>query len=253
MFTRHKILGICLILVALFAPTAHAEEVLVDPGTPGSEAKNFDFTADSGLLIDIIFTDNKTLEWEAGTHLFATPGSPFSWVYSGVLLDASGNAIPGTLVYGQTQAENEPVPFGLIQLSDRTVFSGISLTSLYSQFVVLSWTWDDDDRPLVGEVIEGAAGFVKQDISCPVSGASLKAPGSQLEVSDIVISSDAVTDVKIRFNNPNTTIMTVYMGANETVTANFTGQIGSAEEQALKVDCGGSANISVTIVGTEAF
>ena len=43
MFKTLKILGICLILVALFAPTAHAETIVVNPGAVGRRSPGFRF------------------------------------------------------------------------------------------------------------------------------------------------------------------------------------------------------------------
>ena len=157
MFKTLNILGICLILVALFAPTAHAEKIVVDPGAVDGGAQDFaveaTFSEDSPELFVILFTDNKTLEWEAGTHEWLTLGSPSSLAYAGFLLDASGNPIPGTELVGKTQKENDPVPFGVINLSERTVFSGILLTSsgFSDSYVFLDWNWDDNDRPVAGE------------------------------------------------------------------------------------------------------
>ena len=70
-----------LMLAALFASGGKADIVFVDPGTPGSGTQDFNVSADSALLIDMLFIGNQTLEWEAGTHLFATPDSPRSLVY----------------------------------------------------------------------------------------------------------------------------------------------------------------------------
>ena len=152
-----KTLGSCLILLALIASGANADTIFVNPGTPGSEAQNFDVISDDPFTIDILFLDNKTLEYEAGTHLFATPGTPVSMIFGGVLLDSSSNPIPDTLVAGQTPAENEPAPLGFIEVSQRTVFSGIRIVTEQSSEVGLAWKWNDDDRPLVGVPEPGSA------------------------------------------------------------------------------------------------
>lgn len=153
MFKIHKILGLSFMLAAFFASGAKADIIFVDPGTPGSGAQDFFIASTTGVLIDILFLDNKTLEWEAGTHTWLTPGTPVDLLYSGFLLDESGNEIPGTELIGRTQGQNDPIPLGTIDLSESTVFGGIRLTSVYGENVELNWQWDNDDRPLVGEPV----------------------------------------------------------------------------------------------------
>lgn len=150
MFKNHKILVVCFMLAALFTSGAKAVTVFVNPGNPGNPAQDFNFSdPDSALLIDIFWTDNKTLTWDAGTHVFSIFGDPGSLGYVGALLDASGNVIPDTALAGETTGTAD-FGFGAINLSDTTVFSGIRLTTAWNQSFALQWNWKDDDRPLVG-------------------------------------------------------------------------------------------------------
>ena len=97
------------------------------------------------------------------------------------------------------------------------------------------------------------AGFVFRAIDCPRTGFTLIPPGSRLELSDFVVSADAPTEVKLRFSPFDQQILRLFLNANETVVVNLTGQVESDAEQALKVDCTGTANLGVTAVGTTAF
>jgi hypothetical protein len=43
------------------------------------------------------------------------------------------------------------------------------------------------------------------------------------------------------------------MNANETFQTNFNGSVEGEKEQGLNLTCNGTANIQITIVGSEAF
>lgn len=119
----------CLFLVALFAPTAHAETVTVNPGAVGGEAQDFNFSnGDGTLVVDLVWADNKTLEWGAGTHVFLLAGDSGA-LYVGILLDAAGNVIPGTELAGTAPSSLDPGSLGFIDLDETTVFSGIRLSA----------------------------------------------------------------------------------------------------------------------------
>ena len=98
------------------------------------------------------------------------------------------------------------------------------------------------------------AGFVYKTVSCPKNGAIILPAGNRVEISDVVVSANGNTGVTLRFTPGPIKFLTLHMKANTTVVTNFTGQLESADEQAIKVDCDGvDVSISVTIVGTEAF
>ena len=72
--------GCFFILAALFAPSAQAIEIAVDPGVVGNEASPFSFTLDdAATVVDITFTDMKTLEGNglASFSLQVGGGAPF--------------------------------------------------------------------------------------------------------------------------------------------------------------------------------
>ena len=155
MFNRQKTLVICLILVTLFASGAKAETVFINPGEVGGQAINFQFTNDNAAFVDLLWSDNKTLEWEAGTHVFLLYGR-LCLGYAGILLDAVGNEIPDTELAGRTPCTSgSELSVGVIDLPETTVFSGIRLVSGFQDGDAWQWNWDSADRPVVGEVASG--------------------------------------------------------------------------------------------------
>ena len=86
-------------------------------------------------------------------------------------------------------------------------------------------------------------------MNCPKTGFNLLPAGGRYSIDDIIISSDAVTDVTIRFNPPRLVVLTAFMDANDTVVTNFQEEVETNDEQAIKIDCGGVATVSVTLVG----
>ena len=172
MFKTLKILRICLILLALLAPTAHAETKVVNPGNVGGEAQDFQFDA-STQVVDIVWADNKTLEWGAGTHIFFLLGPPGSG-YVGILLDAAGIPIPGTELIGTTPTSGDPGKAGVINLAETTVFSGIRLISgdFFDEGFSTGWVWNwrDNDRPLVGQTEASGNQPPLANAGAPVTG-----------------------------------------------------------------------------------
>ena len=80
MLKNHKILVSCFVLAALF--TSGAKAITCNPtcevpiGPVGGLANDFIFDTGKTPVIDILWADNKTLEWEAGQHLFFLFGPP---------------------------------------------------------------------------------------------------------------------------------------------------------------------------------
>ena len=106
MIKNHKTLVFCLTLSVLVAGNADAITKLeIDPGTPGDAAQNFDFGlvgVDEDGLLQVTFTDNKTLEWGAGSHFWTSPGTPFNTSYIGFFLDGNLDEIPTAMFAGRT-------------------------------------------------------------------------------------------------------------------------------------------------------
>lgn len=171
MFKKHKILISCLMLAALFASGAHAVSIDVNPGPVGGPANQLSWTlpnppAPDQFAFDIMFTDNKTLEWGAGTQIFSLLTSAPAGNYFGAFLDAGGDSIPGTAFVGRFPDTVNPIPLAVVNLADPTVFSGMTFISVTSQngpgfpagsAFQLDWV---SSTPTVGEVPVPAAAWL---------------------------------------------------------------------------------------------
>ncbi len=121
-------LGCCLILATLFAPSAQAVEILVNPGPAGSPVNNpLAFFIEEGSLpepppfpsVDLVFTDGKSVILKPGTGppnllVFEMFGATVS--YTGFLTNELGNEIPGTDFTGiaDTSLTNKELPPGTV-------------------------------------------------------------------------------------------------------------------------------------------
>ena len=196
MFKTLKFLGICLMLVALFAPGTQAqsgceqEPLYIDPGTIGNGAKDFTVSAPSLRCITILWTDNKTLEYGDGTHFWLTPGAPYGGVYTvtfrdenlevinqdiqctnGVYEDGQPPLAGGTMI-----GPNNPIPFGLVDWGlapcrSASVIRGIVVSGTPLRGVAdFDWNWDNEDRPVVGQLQAGGNQPPIAEAGEPVTG-----------------------------------------------------------------------------------
>jgi hypothetical protein len=123
-FKLHKILGCCLLLVALFASTAHAQiEIPFNPGQVEECANQSTPFPLPGLPFDLVFTDNKTLTLGPGTLGFVLNGAGII-PFAGALLDAAGNVIPGTEYEGLADGDATH-----LELSQSTTWHGMRFVS----------------------------------------------------------------------------------------------------------------------------
>jgi PKD repeat protein len=123
-FKLHKILGCCLLLVALFASTAHAQiEIPFNPGQVTECANQSTPFPLPGLPFDLVFTDNKTLTLGPGTLGFVLNGAGII-PFAGALLDAAGNVIPGTEYEGLADGD-----LTHLELSQSTTWHGMRFVS----------------------------------------------------------------------------------------------------------------------------
>ena len=159
MFQVHKTLVFCLTLSMLVAGTADAITFLeIDPGTPGEAAQDFNFgsvaVGEDGLL-QVTFTDNKTLEWTAGSHFWTSPGQPLNLTYVGAFLDAKLDVIPTATFAGQTTGVGVDLspPIAFAALEEDGVFSGLLFSLPSNNAADFDWVWGSD-APRVGEGVE---------------------------------------------------------------------------------------------------
>jgi len=95
------------------------------------------------------------------------------------------------------------------------------------------------------------ADFVSKTFNCPANGLQILPVGSNVTISDIIISANKNQTVTIKFRPVTLVVMTAYIKANESVVSNFQGDVEGGNDQSLKLDCSGTAEtkVSVTIVG----
>ena len=103
---------------------------------------------------------------------------------------------------------------------------------------------------LLASPAANAAGFIHKSLTCPKTGFLVIPAGEAVELSDVIISADGATDVRLFWNPGSFTLLNIYLGANDTFNSNFQGQVEGEDEQGLKLTCGGVANLSITVVGT---
>jgi len=122
-----RILGCCLILAALFAPSAEA--VPINPGSVGSPANNpMNFltptlpTPPPAPSFDLVFSGGKSLILQGGENIlgFTIRLSSEGTAYSGFLTDELGNEIPGTEYAGVVNVDASE-----ITLAPGTVWHGM--------------------------------------------------------------------------------------------------------------------------------
>ena len=95
-----------------------------------------------------------------------------------------------------------------------------------------------------------AQGFVRKQFTCPQNNVTLIPKGSRFSVADVTISTNKDQAVTLKFNPPNKVLMKLFMKAKLSFEANFSGQVESVNEQALLLDCTGSANTTLTVTIT---
>ena len=139
-----------LLLIGISSAQAAITTKFIDPGTPGEGAQDFNFGSFGPGPVQVLFTDNKTIEWNAGSHFFGSPGVPGA-SYIGFFLDLNLDPIRTAAFAGKTALENDPFPFAFAALEQDGVFRGM-LFILDEEASDFDWKWDPADRPTVGVV-----------------------------------------------------------------------------------------------------
>jgi hypothetical protein len=133
--------------------TAHAVTVSADPGTIGNVSDSFLFFVPpvGGLTVDVMFTDDKTLEFGAGLTGVTVTGGTTKPLYTAGFLDLGGNLIPGTEFGSKVDADATEV-----NLAETTVISGIQFVGepAFDGTYALIWL---SNKPTVGVVPVPAA------------------------------------------------------------------------------------------------
>jgi hypothetical protein len=188
-----------LMLVALFAPTAQAQQVTVEvnPGEPCNPAGDFSFeTEEEAYVIDVLFKDNKTVEYGEETHsFFFTPGPGFflGYLYFGSLLDAAGDVIPDTAFFGEFPSDADPAGLpAILDLSQPTVFSGM-------RFFAFDFNEDDEVEPGLPQSPFYSLSWVSTPPKVLLEGDPVTIGGTVtgLEGSGLVLQNNGADDLPI--------------------------------------------------------
>jgi hypothetical protein len=94
--------------------------------------------------------------------------------------------------------------------------------------------------------------FIHKAITCPTSApvTIIPAAKSPIDITDITVSTNAQTNVRVRLNPPDALLISADIKAYDTVVGNFGGSVTSQDGQALLVTCSASATLSVIVVGS---
>ena len=154
-----KTLG-CLILAALFAPSAQAAtiaEIEVDPGSIGMASDGFVFSLTEEVeVVDITFSDGKSLGFivDPIQLVFAmkeTSGTSGLIPMAGFLTNENGRPIPGTAFTGQVTSSADPPSFTTADFPGgpiRTIWSGMLFVGAFvpGDYVL---AWANEPTPVV--------------------------------------------------------------------------------------------------------
>ena len=104
---------------------------------------------------------------------------------------------------------------------------------------------------LLSMPIAGMADSVFKQITCPTYGAIVMPAGERTEIDDIIVSANQDQRVTVKFSPPDFIIAKLVMKAREPAVINFSGKVESLEEQSIRVDCDGTGNLFITVVGSK--
>jgi hypothetical protein len=95
------------------------------------------------------------------------------------------------------------------------------------------------------------AGSLFKTITCPAYGATVLSAGERVDIDDIIVSANQDQIVTVKFNPPDFIITKLSMKARESAVINISGKVESLEEQSLQLDCSGTGNLFITVVGSK--
>jgi hypothetical protein len=148
-----KIFGSSLILLALFASSAKALTIPINPGPIGGPANEFSWqTDDDFVTFDIVFTDGKALQWGPGRQVFRLLSAVANGEdFFGAFLDASGEPIPGTAFVGQFGTNLSPANVAVVVLDEQVVFHGMQFIAFDPVMLQSAYSvrWVNDTAPTV--------------------------------------------------------------------------------------------------------
>ena len=104
--------------------------------------------------------------------------------------------------------------------------------------------------PLALSAPQASADFIYKSFTCPGNGKVVVPNGSRFEINDIIISTNKDQAVTLKFSPSNRVFAKVFMKARVPFETNLSGDVDSADEQGLKLDCTGNSGTTVTVTVT---
>ena len=101
--------------------------------------------------------------------------------------------------------------------------------------------------------ISSMADSLFKKVLCPTTDEIILPPGGRTEIDDIIVSVNQDQIVTVKFGGaslPDQIITQLSMKGGEPVVINFSGQVESLDEQSLRLNCSGSGNLFITVVGS---
>jgi hypothetical protein len=141
--------------VALFASSAKAVQITVDPGMVGGPVNDiisFVVPPPGAVFVDLSFANQKTLTFGPGPLSFAltrVPAGGLGPPFVGALADENGDEIPGTGFTGVIDA-------GVItlDLASQVTWSGMRFASLFDAIPLTAYSLVWTSKPTVGQLPE---------------------------------------------------------------------------------------------------
>jgi hypothetical protein len=95
-----------------------------------------------------------------------------------------------------------------------------------------------------------SADYIYKSFTCPGNGKVIVPNGSRFEINDIMISTNKDQAVTLKFSPSNRIFIKVFMKARVPFETNLSGDVDSAGEQGLRLDCTGNSGTTVTVTVT---
>lgn len=250
------------LLAVLASPGAHAEPVVLTDGDLAYRIENLEV---NGNLYTVDFL------WKIGDDVYGSPPTPvFDFPSESAAVEARNAVLDALNAYNDAvtippdELAEYTAPLGSVRTNFfRIAFgsesSGTQLLNVsgFYDSAIQTWKLGSFSSPVPccgGETLwadfttVAAAGVVSKTKACP-GVAGVLPPGSRYELWEVILSADSPSQVQLYWSNPNSTIMDLYMDANETINVSFEGQVDSEEGNGLKLECSGTGNVSLTVRG----
>jgi hypothetical protein len=270
-FSKVVATGLLAIGLLVTAGATHAANVVFGDSANPTKATGIQDLSVGRTLYDVTFNVSVT----AATVYGSFPGK-FTFTTSNAA-DAARDAInaalnaANALAVGEIGLESDIFNIGFTSLNAGSlekvqVARGVLETGDWITLGLNIWLYNGDENTYA---VFGSAGggtppptnpppdssaprFIHKSVTCPTNAPVTIVPSSAspIDITDITVSTNAQTNVRIRSNPPDRLLMSADIKAYDTVVSNFGGTVTTQDGQALFVTCSASATLSVIIVGS---